>query len=206
MTEIIKIPDGIPQLRFRVISSAINEYNQGVREIPPKSDRGGGVDKYGIPGKAWCLAFCVWNFLQAGIDFMEMGCPKNSLYGTQRFWAWARKKGIAYPRTSTDPRARVPGNIAITKRDAAHGHAMLVLAFNDDGKSFYTIEGNAGQKVDVRKRDLLNPRLLGFVNPYPADEQPGASKWNYIGIALGGLFAYMLYKVGGQWPTGGSTR
>jgi hypothetical protein len=167
-----KIPDGIEGSRRQVLEAAEKEHAKGVKEIPDGSNWGPEIQKYGgRKGWAWCCLFFSW-ITKVALGFYVMGgnlARCFAVYERAKDRGWWRDKADYSP---------VPGDVGIMLyrddrgRFNGKGHIFFVLAVDEDGKSFNTIEGNCGNRVKLGLRYKSQKTLAGFVNFYQSEEQP----------------------------------
>ena len=64
------------------------------------------------------------------------------------------------------------------------GHIGFVLRVQESGgraTAINTLEGNCGNRVKLGRRDLASPDIVGFINNFPADEQPQGWERGLVG-------------------------
>ncbi len=164
-------------LRTKVLAVAAGEHQAGVREDPDGSNWGDGVIKYlkdaGSPGDPWCCFFWSWCVKNAGGQH-PFGGPMGHVLTT---WKKAQSKGWARDKADYSP---IPGDAFVMLyrnsqgKFTGTGHIGFVLRVDKtkNAKSFNTVEGNCGNRVKVGVRQMKESTLVGFINQYPADEQP----------------------------------
>jgi len=169
------IPSGLTPMRIQVLNTAIKQHNDGVHEIPDGSNWGDGVTKYGGQrGSPWCCLFWSW-------------CGKHALgdyfFGAKYalvLSAYTKAKGLNM-WLEKDASIPIPGDAFvmlyknIKGKFTGRGHIGFVLRVQvKDGKAvkINTIEGNCGNRVKIGSRDLSDPAIAGFINPFPTHEQP----------------------------------
>jgi hypothetical protein len=135
-----------------ILAAAMSEYRKDVKEEPDGSNRSERIDLYtGFVGKPkdrvgppWCAYFV--SFCAAAIPG---GSPFGRIGNAQNLGLWGDKHkcslipGVAQAK---------PGDIFVIARDDVHGHCGIVQAAL--AQSIWTIEGNCGNRVDVRQRKL----------------------------------------------------
>lgn len=144
----------------------------------------------------WCAVFVSWCAEQAGVSHNII--PKTSSVST--LYTFFRNKKLFHDKGSGYiPK---PGDILIQKSGGA-SHTGLVYAA--DSSKFYTIEGNAGDKVSKRSYSYDDSRLTGFGSPnYNGDSMSESSSdsdkntgtGSSSGTSLGvGEYDYTAYTV-----------
>lgn len=165
-----KVVSGLGEERKKFLEVALHEHEIGVKEIPDGSNWGDGVTKYleGIGAAFWCAYFVSWCHKEAFSAY-----PLNTRHGhCLTFWRAAQKAGVAKSKKSYEP---IPGDIFIMLYKTSSGnlsgagHTGIVLSVAPDGKSFNTIEGNAGNRVKVGVRDISQGTLEGFISLHPQE-------------------------------------
>ncbi len=162
-----------PSLRGMVaMSIALGEV--GVREVPSGSNRGpcaggatrGCVDAYtGGRAQPWCAHFVSWCFEQTGFS------PFGHLASVNGLRRWGRSQGWYVERAAVARREFTPlaGDI-FTKpryegvgpqRKLVGGHTGFVIRYDPASRLLETVEGNTGDKVQMRTRSLGD--LDGFI-------------------------------------------
>lgn len=146
---------------------------KGVREDPPRSNRGSFVDLYvssvGLDpagGHAWCYAFQYHCFFTAALQ-LQISCPLPKTGGCLNAWSMAvdraKRSSVALPQ---------PGWIFILDHGFGKGHAGLIYASDPDGVFIHTVEGNTniqgsreGDGVYERTRRVSElTGLVGFLD------------------------------------------
>ena len=167
-----RIPEGISEARVKLLTVALQEHAAGVKEIPDGSNWGGGVTKYlqDIGPAPWCCYFYSWVFQQS-----EGTYPLGTRHGhCLTFWKAAKLVGKAFDKKSYVP---IPGDAFIMLYRShkgtltGSGHIGFVLSVSPDGKSFNTIEGNAGNRVKVGTRQVSQSTLEGFINLHDMNKE-----------------------------------
>jgi peptidoglycan hydrolase-like protein with peptidoglycan-binding domain len=167
------IPAGLTPLRTSQLEITLGEHAAQVREDPDGSNWGDGVVKYkGAPGAPWCCYFWSWATHEC-LGRYTLGAR----FGLVRSaWQRAGDLGMAHPKGEYLP---IPGDafVMLYRDDQGRlkgtGHIGFVLRVSAAGASaINTVEGNSGNRVKVGKRSLDNPDIVGFINGFPADEQP----------------------------------
>ena len=102
----------------------------------------------------------------------KLGCPRGEyLLGKKLGSAWKHYKAAKKLHLWCDKKdgGPVPGDIFVMLyRDengklTFRGHVGFVLRVSEDGKTINTIEGNAGNRVKVGKRNVSQKNLVGWV-------------------------------------------
>jgi len=157
---------GLSADRRALLRTALKDHANNTREIPDGSNYGDGVTRYltGIGPAFWCCAaVSTWYKDVTGL------WPWGTRYvSVAALWAnaQARKQAIHIK----DKPIPCPGDAFVfqyrnSKGDfTGLGHIGLVATVSQDGESFNTVEGNAGNRVKVSLRDVHNPVLVGFVD------------------------------------------
>jgi len=165
--------DAMSPLMARAAVVALEALAEGVREEPPRSNRGPVVDRYllGHDGKGgwlltakgaakgapWCARACVWWVEEAAL---QLGLPsafgvdahRGGLASAYKLRGWARTRA----RWKADPR---PGRLGVLlDEDTLQGHVVLVLRV---GSEVVSVEGNSGDRVRCVARQA--GRFAGFV-------------------------------------------
>jgi len=166
------IPDGLSPMRKKVIETALLEHKKGVHEAPNGSNWGPEIKKYGgSPGWAWCCLFATWCYRQAEVLYIKEP-------STYKFWKTTDQKGWFYPLGSKDPLAYIPGNAFLIQHKGPKGnwthtgHIGLIARVSEKNDQFNTVAGNEGNRVKFGIRTVKCRELVGFINPFPEDEQP----------------------------------
>lgn len=162
-----------PSERGRIaLSIALGEV--GVRESPAGSNRGacpssatrGCVDAYtGARPQPWCAHFVSWAFGQTGFS------PFGHLASVNALRSWGRSMGWYFTRKQVEDGdvQPLPGDI-FTKpryegvgpqRRLVGGHTGFVVRYDAASQLVETVEGNTGDAVRSRTRDLAS--LDGFI-------------------------------------------
>lgn len=150
---------------LNVVNIARSQLN--VREQPPGSNKGPGIQKFwnatSYPsgyGQLWCAAFMAWCVQQSGILSEEERPKSAKCFDWQD---WARSKPYAQLRES--PRYIKAGDIFI----CSYSHIGIATTDSDVNGSFGSIEGNTsgegirnGWGVFERKRSL-NSGILSAI-------------------------------------------
>ena len=166
------IPKGLTPTRKSVVEVAVREYRQNIREIPNGANKGDGVDKYlaGWPA-AWCCYFCSYLYHEATGKW-PFGKKEGSTYNA---WKYSEKHGIYFPKDDYTP---IPGDFMLMQYQkngnwTRTGHISMVLSRTDNrSDGFNTIGGNEGNRCKLGLRHYSQGSLIGFINPYPNNEQP----------------------------------
>jgi hypothetical protein len=150
------------------LSSAWAEFARGVREEPDGSNRGPRVDLYtglaGTPldrvGPSWCAFFTSWNFAKA-----PGGSPFGRIGGAQAIATYCQKN---LPGSVVDVHGLVhPGDLGVIVTGGVHGHVFQVAAVKDS--TVWTVEGNSGNAVRTRKRQVSSARWYINFDRYALD-------------------------------------
>lgn len=170
-----EIPAGLTPQRKAVLQQALEQHAKGVSEQPDGSNWSDDIAQYGgAKGTLWGCFFWSWCHKQWNGRY-----PLRAKFGYPRSaWFRARSVNRAFSPGSYLP---IPGDAFVSMHEEGgkiigKGHIGFVLRVEvSEGKvtRFNTIEGNAGNRVKVGLRRADDPSLMGFINPYPADEQPG---------------------------------
>jgi hypothetical protein len=160
------------------LSSAWGELRRGVRESPNGSNRGPEVDLYtgfsGRPptvrGPAWCAYFASWNFAST------VGSPFGRLGGALAIVEYCR---VHLPGSVVDAHSThlfrredvsqlvKTGDLGIIETGAGHGHVFHVAAVLDG--VVWTVEGNSGNAVRTRKREVSSVRWFVSFDRYASE-------------------------------------
>jgi hypothetical protein len=167
-----RIPDGLSPLREDVLKLAFEEHRKRVHEEPDGSNWGPEIKKYGgRRGWAWCCLFVTWVWKRTGV----VGIKQASTY---RLWQQAKKNGWFHPIRTENAAAYIPGNALLwqyKRRDGSWtrtGHISILARVDDDNREYNTVGGNEGNRVKFGKRSDRSKNLIGFINPFPENEQP----------------------------------
>jgi hypothetical protein len=164
-------------LRTAVLDLASGEHRAGICEIPDGSNWGGGVSKYlqaaGSAGNPWCCFFWSW-CVHAATGAHPFGRPMGHVLTT---WRRAQAKGWARDKAGYAP---IPGDAFVmlyrNKKGSLSGTGHIGFVLRTDrvqnARAFNTVEGNCGNRVKVGRREMSQGTLIGFINQYPAEEQP----------------------------------
>jgi len=180
-----EIPEGLSPLREQTLRIARAEWKKGVRET--SNNWGLEISKYGgRAGWSWCCLFVTWCWRQAGV---QIGKEPS----TFDLWMAAIRNGWFYPLESKEPIALIPGNALLFQHQSnGHwtrtGHISLIARVGSGvapiaaigapkaqevlGMQFNTFGGNEGNRVKFGIRSDKSKDLIGFINPFPPDEQP----------------------------------
>jgi lysophospholipase L1-like esterase len=168
--------DPTAPLGARAARFSYEEQRDGVREVPPGSNRGPRIDQYrrglGAPGDPWCafgFCFAAYAVLQPGetLPHAYTGSVAE-IVRTGNF----HPRGDGYP-----PRV---GDGAVWKRngqDPTHGgqgHIGRLLAEPDVAGRFESIEANAGDAWSQREHHVDEDGFLGWI-AYPANTPSAAA-------------------------------
>jgi peptidoglycan hydrolase-like protein with peptidoglycan-binding domain len=167
------VPERLTPQRQLQLKIVLGEHN--VKEVPNGSNWGPDIEKYGgKPGQPWCCWFWSWGNRQA-FGRYSLG-RKHGL--CRRAWNVAGNRGMAYDKGTYVP---IPGDAFVMLyrdgggRFTGKGHIGYVLRTAEEGgvaTAINTVEGNSGNRVKVGRRKLSNADIVGFINPFPPDEQP----------------------------------
>jgi len=167
------IPEGLTPKRQKVLDFIADKYRTGVHEIPDGSNGGDGVDDITGGWKvAWCAITMWWAFKNAlGI---EPWGDKGQSAAVRNIYKAAVANGTFKEKGKYSPR---PGDVFImlykdkNGNYTGKGHTGIVLQVSHDGTVFVTFEGNAGNRLACKSRKVSQETLVGFVNPFPVEEQ-----------------------------------
>lgn len=142
------------------LAAAWEEFREGVLEIPDGSNRGPRIDVYtGLAGKGyapdfkgppWCAYLVSWCFAQA-----PGGSPFGRQGNAQAIAAYCERRHPGsvirpvIPGTSLAGRIK-PGDVGIIPNGRVRGHAVMIPAVV--GNDTWTLEGNSGNRLRVRRR------------------------------------------------------
>jgi hypothetical protein len=140
--------DGLTEGRKKLLATLAQEHRKPVFEVPDGSNRSKDIDRYfgktGIVGQPWCCAFVSWALEQALGRFPVGGVHH---LGVQRMWVTAKDLGMAV----TTPK---PGDVFVQIKSKGTGHTGFVIGVSEDGKSVFTCEGNAGNRLKYGQRQM----------------------------------------------------
>ena len=147
------------------LASSFAELQLGVRESPDGSNRGQEIDLYtgmvGRPistiGPPWCAYFVSWNFAKA-----PGGSPFGRIGGAQSIALYCQKRfpgSVSTVRPAFEPKC---GDIGVIANGQSHGHAVHVAAVERESNVIWTVEGNSGNAVRMKKRSIDTFRY--FIN------------------------------------------
>ena len=169
------IPAGLSGMRNRQLEIALAEHAKGVHEEPDGSNWGAEIAKYGsIQGAPWCCYFWSWCNRQC-FGIYSLGAKFGHCKSA---WEKAGTLGMARDKRTYLP---IPGDAFIMLyRDKSgvltgSGHIGMVLRVavaSAKAVAINTVEGNAGNRVKVGMRELDSRDIVGFINNFPAAEQP----------------------------------
>ncbi len=159
-------------LARRALAKAVSQI--GVLEDPARPNHGPMVDEYqltaglGGGGNFWCMAFVFWCFHKAA---EEMGVTNPFPKTAHCLTAWNRSAGmrITQAQALADPARVTPGAVFIIDYNGSNGHTGFVRSVSDG--AMVTVEGNSNPEgsnngigvFEVRRRNLANPRMKGFI-------------------------------------------
>lgn len=165
------VPDGLTPQRKKLLDYSCALYREGIREIPDGSNAGDGVDKITNGWAApWCAMYVSYVLKHAlGLEtFGKRQAAVINIYKKAKELDLFRDKDDYTPK---------PGDIFIMlyKKNGSFtgkGHTGFILRVADDGQTFNTQEGNAGNRLATKIRKKSQGTLEGYVNFYPVEEQP----------------------------------
>jgi len=168
-------PASLTPLRQRQLEIVLGEHKKGVKEVPDGSNWGTEIPKYGgRKGDPWCCWFWSWGNKQTFGQY-TLGAKIGSCMSA---WKAAKKKGMAREKGAYVP---IPGDAFVMlyrnssgklKGTGHIGYVLRVKVQNGRAVAINTVEGNSGNRVKLGKRTLASKDIVGFINPFPADEQP----------------------------------
>lgn len=158
------IPTGLSVLRRNILNAGLKDWRKGVHEVPDGSNWGGGVERYlqGIGPAYWCCAAVSTWYKDATSNYPF----DERILACIRLWELADR----FDRRVDKHMTPIPGDafVLLFRNSKGQltgtGHTGLVLAVSNDGQSYNTIEGNAGNRVKVGLRSCDESVLAGFVN------------------------------------------
>lgn len=181
-----KIPAGLTQRRTKQLEIALAEHAKGVREEPDGSNWGPEIEKFGgIKGAPWCCYFWSWCNRQC-FDGYSLGAKIGHC---KTAWEKAGSLGMVHKKGEYLP---IPGDAFVMlyrneKGDlTGTGHIGFVLRVEVEGSkavAINTVEGNAGNRVKVGRRELAGKDIVGFINNFPGDEQPAGWESGLVSVA-----------------------
>lgn len=157
---------GLSMDRRAILRAAFSDHARGVQEIPDGSNYGDGVTRYleGIGPAFWCCAAVSTWYKDAKGDW-----PFGKRFlSVADIWSKAQDLGRAV-KIAQHP-IPCPGDAFVFQYRNSKGqltglgHIGLVATVSEDGESFNTVEGNAGNRVKVSLRGIDNPVLAGFID------------------------------------------
>jgi hypothetical protein len=177
-----RIPGRLTPRRKKQLEIAVAEHDKGVHEVPDGSNWGPEISKYGgQKGWAWCCLFWSW----CNKECFEGYALKRKYASCQQAWIQANLLGMWRDKAAYTP---IPGDafVLLYRNEegslTGRGHIGFVLRAQVPAKNarmagnkatkINTVEGNCGNRVKIGERDLADPNIVGFINPFPADEQP----------------------------------
>lgn len=117
----------------------------------------------------WCVVFIWWLFKQCGLSYLFYGGSKTASCTTLLKWAISRNMVKSTPKA---------GDLVIFQW--ANGKRHIGIIEKATSKTLYTIEGNASDKVEKKKRDYGN--VIAFIRPEYTEIKPttidSASVWS----------------------------
>lgn len=165
-----KVPLGLSVERALLLNTAIGQH--GVREVPNGSNRGPGVDQF-LPswckkkdgkGPPWCCFFVSWGCKSALGNY-----PLGGWIGScKKAASVAEERGLWVPRGQGKP---TPGDaFVMLHRDedgklTGTGHIGWVVRVSADYSEFETMEGNCGNRVAAKCREV--DTVEGFIKFVP---------------------------------------
>jgi len=166
------IPAGLTPLRIEQLKIVVAEH--GVKEVPNGSNWGP-VKKYGgLKGKPWCCWFWSWGNKRAFGSY-TLG---KKVGRCMTAWNRAKDRELAHHKGDYIP---IPGDAFVmlyrNGKDefTGRGHIGYVLRTKvESGRAtvINTVEGNSGNRVKIGRRKLKSRDIVGFINPFPPEEQP----------------------------------
>jgi len=182
------VPEGLEGARKDTLEEALKYWREGVHEVPDGANSGDGVDQFikGYGAVPWCALFVSHVDRKANGSY-AIGRREA---GTANFFREAKKLGIFFKKGSYHP---IPGDMFIMQNKDANGnykgtgHIGFVLAVSTDGKTYQTIEGNAGNRVKVAERSIDDPKLEGWIRRYGDTQNPPAFIWGLCGRSAGNI-------------------
>ncbi len=170
-----RIPRRLTSKRKRQLEIALAEHDDDVHEDPDGSNWGDGVIKYGgQQGWPWCCLFWSWCSRECFGHY-----PLKARHAScKRAWEKTQTLGMNRRKGKYIP---IPGDtFLMLYKDkkgnfTGKGHIGFVIRVRvKDGRAvaINTVEGNCGNRVKVGERSLLDTGIVGFINPFPAHEQP----------------------------------
>ncbi|TDI82236.1 MAG: CHAP domain-containing protein [Caldithrix sp.] len=168
------IPVDLSPIRTEQLTIVLKEHELGVREDPDGSNWGDGVIKYkGFKGAPWCCYFWSWCNKQCFGAY-----SLKAKYG-HCLSAWRKAESLGFARNKGNY-IPIPGDafVMLYKKDGkltGKGHIGFVYRVEvaaNRAVTINTVEGNSSNRVKIGKRNLASPSIVGFINSFPADEQP----------------------------------
>lgn len=162
------------------LAAALREHELGVREEPDGSNRGSRVDLYtGMAGKGyapdfrgppWCAYFVSWCFFHApgGSPFGRQGSAQSivhycSKHVPKSVYPDELTAALRSNRLGTRDLENVrDGDVGVIVTGPGKGHATIVLSVDRSAGVVWTVEGNSGNAVRVRRRSVS--QFSWFVN------------------------------------------
>lgn len=164
------IPSGISEQRTKVLEKALIELKKPVKEIPDGSNWGPDVKKYlefcGIGPAYWCAAFVNW-VVNEGLGFVPW---KSKIAHVATLFNKGKEYNFSY-KLSTGYKPR-PGDLFIMVYESGSGHIGIILRVSEDGSELNVIEGNSGNRVALRTRDVGKNHHIGYMNIYGDEKEP----------------------------------
>lgn len=147
---------GLTPTRKALMDLLVAEHRHDVKEVPDGTNRGPRIDQYwgnsGLIGQPWCCAFVSWALFQTLQSYPIGGIHHT---GVQRMWVTAREQH----QTTLEPK---PGDIFVQLFRGGQGHTGFVVCVSADGKTIYTCEGNAGNRLKLGRRPAST--IDGFID------------------------------------------
>ena len=143
------IPRNLPAQRKRVLEVLCAKYRTNVREIPDGSNAGDGVDEItGGWAAPWC-AMTVWWAVKKALDIEPWG-SRGEAAAVINIYKKAKAVDTFKEKDHYPPR---PGDVFImlyrnkAGKLTGKGHTGVVLRVSEDGQTWNTLEGNAGNRL-----------------------------------------------------------
>ena len=156
------IPDGISEERKKVLEAALEELQKPVKEIPDGSNWGPDVKKYlefcGLGPAYWCAAFVNWT-VNKGLGFVPW---KSKIAHVATLFNKGKEFGFSHKLS--DGYTPIPGDLFIMVYESGSGHIGIILRVSEDGKQLSVIEGNSGNRVALRTRQVGQNHHIGYMN------------------------------------------
>jgi peptidoglycan hydrolase-like protein with peptidoglycan-binding domain len=157
---------GLSAERRAIIKAFLKDHTAGVREIPDGANYGDGVTRYlTVIGPAYWCCYAVSTWHKDAVGTWPFGERFGLVAG---IWNEAKERGRAILKEDTS--TAVPGDAFVMLyrnakgRLTGLGHIGLVLTASQDGESFNTGEGNAGNRVKISRRETDQDTLVGYID------------------------------------------